>query len=262
VLPNGDRVSVNSINASKNAQFLVDNSNGLWLEYDGFSKELVSKIRVIPGQTYHIKLAIADAGDAYYDSGVFIKTGGLTAVPIKLLSLKGRKSGYHNYIEWSSASESNSSQIEVLRSSDGKNFSPIGKVKGSGNSQTRTDYLFKDPKPLYGINYYRIKQIDFNGNHTFSEIISVSNYYADLHVSPVFPNPSTDILNAMVILPEASAIEAEITDLTGKSYLKKTFRVEEGTNIISLETADLPSGVYLVRIFNEDFPGSYQRITR
>lgn len=58
-----------------NGEYFVDNTNGLTIEYDGFTTVLEAKVAVIPGETYHFKLAIADAGDLIYDSGVLLESG-------------------------------------------------------------------------------------------------------------------------------------------------------------------------------------------
>jgi gliding motility-associated-like protein len=81
----GVPVSVKSINTDKNSNFYVSNGDGsnpakdFYVQYDGFTKKLVAQAEVIPCETYHIKLAIADAGDEILDSGVFIEEGSFTS---------------------------------------------------------------------------------------------------------------------------------------------------------------------------------------
>lgn len=78
---NGDPVSIDNINHLQNSEFYVANGVGdapqyfRNLQYDGYTTVLEAKTSVIPCETYHIKLAIADVGDQYFDSGVFIETG-------------------------------------------------------------------------------------------------------------------------------------------------------------------------------------------
>lgn len=62
--------------------YYVDNSNGIDLQYDGFTTLLTAMAVVIPCQTYHLKIVIADAGDSDYDSGVFLEAGSLSTKPI------------------------------------------------------------------------------------------------------------------------------------------------------------------------------------
>ena len=81
VLPTDDEipVQINSVNSKVNWQFYRANPNGLSLEYDGLTsdflgkkKSLTARAQVIPCETYHLKLAVADRGDGQFDSGVFI----------------------------------------------------------------------------------------------------------------------------------------------------------------------------------------------
>lgn len=62
-----------------NSQYYVDNANGTTIQYDGFTTVLTAEAKVIPCQTYHLKMAIADLGDASYDSGVFLEANSLTS---------------------------------------------------------------------------------------------------------------------------------------------------------------------------------------
>ena len=66
-------VAINNVNNSINSDYFVDNTNGETIEYDGFTTVLTAKIAVIPGQSYHFKLAIADVSDHIYDSGVLLQ---------------------------------------------------------------------------------------------------------------------------------------------------------------------------------------------
>ncbi|MGQ0827371.1 MAG: choice-of-anchor L domain-containing protein [Bacteroidota bacterium] len=75
-------VSINNINAGKNTQFFVNNANGNTIQYDGFTKPLTAKAKVIPCETYHLKIVIADVFDGIYDSGVFIKGNTIECSPI------------------------------------------------------------------------------------------------------------------------------------------------------------------------------------
>lgn len=70
-------VAINNVNANTNSQYFVDNDNGKTVEYNGFTTPLTASIKVVPCQTYHLKMAIADVMDGRYDSGVFIEAGSI-----------------------------------------------------------------------------------------------------------------------------------------------------------------------------------------
>lgn len=81
-LPNGTKVAINNVNHLTNSQFYVDNelpSPGMSLQYDGFTRVLTARAKVIPCSTYTIRLAIADVADGIYDSGVFLEAKSFTS---------------------------------------------------------------------------------------------------------------------------------------------------------------------------------------
>src|SRR3569832_1462249 len=75
-------VSINTVNAGKNSQYFVDNTNGKSLQYDAFTKPLTAWTPVVSCSTYHLKIVIADVTDGIYDSGVFIEGGSITCSPV------------------------------------------------------------------------------------------------------------------------------------------------------------------------------------
>ena len=77
-------VAINNINDTSYSQYYVDNTNGTVLQYDGYTTKMGINYKVIPGQQYHFKIAIADVGDNIYDSGVFIESGSFQSIPIPI----------------------------------------------------------------------------------------------------------------------------------------------------------------------------------
>lgn len=100
-----------------------------------------------------------------------IETGGVTTLPVSLITFTARtnKQGAVN-LAWSTASEKDNSHFEVTRSTNGVDFEKLHEVKGSGNSDVVTNYSFTDTKPAVGANYYRLKQVDFDGDFAFSSV--------------------------------------------------------------------------------------------
>ena len=96
-------VSINNVNngysftepasgPSNNCAYYVDNSSGAEVQYDAFTTVLTAQAVVVPCQTYHIKIAISDAGDGALDSGVFLEEGSFSAVggdPVTLETVAG-----------------------------------------------------------------------------------------------------------------------------------------------------------------------------
>ena len=77
------------------------------------------------------------------------------------------------HISFSTASETNNDYFTIERAADDMSFEAIGMITGAGNSNTEIRYQFTDDKPMKGMNYYRIKQTDFDGKFTYSAVKSV-----------------------------------------------------------------------------------------
>lgn len=98
-------------------------------------------------------------------------------LPIELLYFSGeQKYCNQNIISWATATETNNDHFEIERSSDAINFKKIKEISGSINSLETKKYTYIDSSPEAGINYYRLKQVDLNGEYKYTYIISVDNY--------------------------------------------------------------------------------------
>ncbi len=96
------------------------------------------------------------------------------SLPVKLVSYKGQQTGEYVLLTWTSATEIGNSYFSLEKSNDGVNFTDMGKVHGSGNSNTLKNYHLLDVKPADGINYYRLKQTDTEGKQEVLKTIQVN----------------------------------------------------------------------------------------
>ena len=166
-------------------------------------------------------------------------------LPIELVSFNCNNINRNtNGLSWITASESNNDYFAIERSSDGLNFEVIGKQKGAGNSVTRLEYAFNDQNPYKGISYYRLKQVDFSGKFSYSEICSVTNN-GDGGVS-FYPNPVKNNLTIDYMFsekPKSNTIS--VSDVTGKLvYVNSTFTDSK----VSLDCSNLAEGIYFLKV--------------
>ena len=96
-------------------------------------------------------------------------------LPIEFISFEGVNFESYNLSTWSSGSEQNNDYYLLERSTDGYDWSVINNQKGAGNSSVKIDYSFRDFTYEPTINYYRLSQVDFDGNSETFKIISVNN---------------------------------------------------------------------------------------
>jgi hypothetical protein len=96
-------------------------------------------------------------------------------LPVELVFFSAHKTSNDDVqLTWQTASEENNNYFDVEHSINGTTFKKIGTVAGAGNSTTTLNYNFYDEQPAYGINYYRLKQTDYNGNFSYSGIQAVA----------------------------------------------------------------------------------------
>lgn len=111
-------------------------------------------------------------------------------------TLQVTQDGPRNVLHWTTATEMNSAHFDVERSNDlALGFEPIGSVGAAGYSQDFQSYAFTDATPRQGRNWYRLKQVDRNGEFQFTEIVEATNLFADAPVLEAWPNPANEILH-------------------------------------------------------------------
>ncbi len=95
-------------------------------------------------------------------------------LPVELLSFTAERNVNTALLNWETASEENNDYFNIERLNAIGEFENIGRVDGNGSTSMHSYYTFTDEAPLTGVNYYRLKQVDFNGNFSYSEIHSVT----------------------------------------------------------------------------------------
>ena len=191
-------------------------------------------------------------------SGFFAKSSP-TPLPVRLLSFSGKTVDKINLLAWTTATEQNNAGFEVERSRDGATFEIIGFVRGNGNSTSQKDYGFTDNQPFAGINYYRLKQTDFDGKYEYSNTISLKNASTTNGVF-VYPNPSSesitiDLSNWNNNYKSGDVSTFELQDLQGRTLLQGSLTEPQTT----LNLAHLPKAVYTLRVI-ENGKGTVEKI--
>jgi hypothetical protein len=103
-------------------------------------------------------------------------------LPVELISFTGKEYSGVNIITWVTASENNSDKFNLQHSVDGYTFTTLISLPASGNSNELLTYTTYHNDPKHVINYYRLKQIDFNGDNKTYEIIAIDNRLKDMKI--------------------------------------------------------------------------------
>jgi hypothetical protein len=154
-------------------------------------------------------------------------------------------------IEWETKNGHEISYFEVLRSADGQTFSPNKTNIASVNSAAANQYRVTDEHPLKGTSYYKLKQVNKDGEVKFSQAVKVVNDRTMPEVLSflnIGPNPFKNFFNATVSVTQGRQnIEMKLINLSGQEIFTRSFNVTgTSVNIEFSEGAGLPDGVYLL----------------
>jgi hypothetical protein len=175
---------------------------------------------------------------------------GCPVLPISLKEFGVKANTNTNTITWTTATEQNNSHFDIERSTNGVNFEKIGTVKGNGTTTQAIQYSFLDARPAAGINYYRLRQTDYDGKFTVSHVV-----YAKINgafsFAKSYPVPFDNLLNVEIVASNNTTATINIIDAMGKIVLTQATTLNSGTNTIALNTEILPKGVYSITLQND-----------
>lgn len=167
-------------------------------------------------------------------------------LPIELLNFNAKYNSRIVNLIWTTANEKNNDFFTIEKSNNGNDFSYFGIVDGAGNSNSILKYSFNDNEPFKGFTYYRLKQTDFDGKSTYSNIVSV-NIMDNDELQSFWFNKENQELNIEFNSNENTYFMVCIYDLCGKQLINKTANIEGKMNFkVNLNV--LPAGIYSVSI--------------
>ena len=169
-------------------------------------------------------------------------------LPVTFKSFDGVMQNGQSLLKWTTTNEINNKGFDVERSTDGQIFTPIGFVAGQNSSNVENNYTYTDVKPVNGVNYYRLKQIDNDGRFAYSSIIQLKNVIADFAWN-VYPNPVINNGWMQVQLPNSAKVSVQVVSSTG-TLISMTDKgtLQTGTYSIPLNLDKAAKGIYIVKL--------------
>lgn len=181
---------------------------------------------------------------AGYASAQF-NNGLALVVELSTFSAVAEDDGVH--LQWLTEREWNNSHFEVEHSADGHSFAAIGWIAGAGNRQQESTYAFVDYAPKAGRNYYRIKDVDWNGQSHFSEVKEV--LFVAENDFRVFPNPTVGSFS--IHIPQNiqhTAFILRILSITGQEIWRKSYSSISAQEIGPFKLPNSSSGLYTIQL--------------
>jgi hypothetical protein len=174
-----------------------------------------------------------------------------TPLPIELISFTAALKVDEVELKWSTASELNNDYFTIERTIDLENFDELVTIPGNGTTNAIHHYNMIDPNPAYGRSYYRLKQTDFDGKYTYSDVRVIDYEGPKFSSLSAYPNPLSGQHLTVVVtgLKEQSTVPIMIYNTQGQLVFEHTFVVDTpGTLKHEIEITDrLRSGLYIIK---------------
>ena len=187
-------------------------------------------------------------------------------LPVELTTLEAIAGDRQVTLSWTTASEQNNAYFEVQRMSPSSDWTTVGQVDGSGNSQTAINYEYTDQAVVNGVTYtYRLLSHDINGTvHEYEQTAEATpeapmprEYALDQN----FPNPFNPNTSISYSLMEAGFVTLKIYNLMGQEVATLVSqRMESGRYTATFTATDLPSGIYVYRLDVNDFTATKKMV--
>jgi hypothetical protein len=217
----------------------------------------------IPSQGYQVVSVDSMTQFAAQGNG-FYKLDAPWFVPVELSSFTAQLVDNEVILNWTTATELNNQGFEIEHSIDNENFSKIGFVPGFGTTTEMKYYSFRISDVAAGINYYRLKQLDFDGTFTFYNSVQVTGSVPNSFVlNQNHPNPFNPSTTISFSLPVEANVNIKLFNMLGQEVVQiaeKDFQA--GNHNVEFNAADLSSGAYIYTLEAKGINGSIYKSTK
>ncbi len=188
---------------------------------------------------------LEDVGNTFSDAditpGNFFRSWVLVSstsslLPVHFVSLDSKCIDDQMVLKWTTATEINNSHFEIEYSTNGKQWNIIDTIYGSGTSAEEINYQYEvDKQNTYqDLNYYRLKQVDYDGTYSYSEIeiASCDEAGEGIEIISLYPNPSNGVVNILIHSTEGGVLSLKIYDSIGRLIIDDAININRGTNLV------------------------------
>jgi len=174
---------------------------------------------------------------------------GNAPLPVELISFTAQAEQDEVLLKWATASEENSDYFAIEHSVDGRSFTEVDLVNAVGFSQEQVNYEFQHTG-IVGTNYYRLRQVDFDGRFEYSPVRAVRISAGQVEVK-LFPSLVQERLSLQFEMERKAPIQLNIFDLMGRPIAQYIMPKDQGT--IDLDFSALAKGHYIINgVIGED----------
>jgi len=175
-----------------------------------------------------------------------------SALPVELLSFTGKVVHTGIELQWKTATEINNDYFNVEKLVNNEKYVSIGKIKGKGTTAVLSQYQYVDEYPSQGRSYYRLKQTDFDGKFTYSNVISIDYEGSDMIKISIYPNPAKgdEITLDIRGLKDVNTVPVSIIDPLGRQFIAENLVVDMLTGSVkrTISTKEMSDGMYILKV--------------
>jgi len=171
----------------------------------------------------------------------------IAPLPVELTSFTSKTTKAGVMLNWTTATEVNNFgfDVETLNATSSI-WEKVGFVEGHGNSNSPKEYSFFDNS---GATSYRLKQVDFNGNYEYSDVVTVKASLAKTELYQNSPNPFNPSTKISFSLAETGKVNVSIYNIIGQKVADLVNQtMESGVHSVDFNASNLPSGLYIYRL--------------
>lgn len=222
-------------------------------QYGGTENGKLAPLNVLAGQVYVMMLDNWDANVTPFQLNWNLTNGATLdctpPLPVTMSSFVNTCVDGKTLLKWTTETETNNDYFAIEKSDEKFQFYEIGRVSGNGNSNVTNSYSFVDDFYNDKTAYYRIKQVDYNGEFMYHRIIASSCFKDEFEVvnQQLMANSLDLIINSV----QDEKILVQLFDIHGKLIVESSEQLKLGNNKITLDNFNINSGIYLVNLVGE-----------
>jgi hypothetical protein len=178
-----------------------------------------------------------------------------STLPVSFGDVTVKKAGTNAEVNWSTLVEITNDHFIVERSDDAVNFKAIGKVATkNGNSSFTQYYTYADAiGAANAVIYYRVKQVDVDGNSSYSKIVALRLGNARISNFTAYPNPFVSNVKLQIDVQQKEEVMIRINSLTGQTLATKRMTLQAGNNIVVMDNLEkLQPGTYILEVVTKE----------
>lgn len=228
------------------ADFTVTDADDLRLMIDTDGDGDMSNAQIVHGTYNSSSNTITYSGVTVNNNATYTmgSTSSANALPVEFLYITAKQELSENRIDWATAMEENNSHFIVERTHDGASWESLDEIGGAGFSSNIMKYTYLDQNPYSDVNYYRIKQVDYDGRYDYSPIVMVNSLIEEANISlKVYPNPAMDYVQVQWGQEEETG-KIVLIGLNGNVVAEQ---MPDQHNAMVIDLTSVKDGVYFVQ---------------